>query len=105
MRHRHRDRRARSAGTSTTSYTNNEEYGEIDQDWAIRYQILGVGPEFEFEVISQENWMGRRMVADKMRGERVFIAGDACHLWIPAAGYGMNTGIADAADLAWFSLP
>ncbi len=79
---------------------NNEEYGEIDQDWAIR-QILGVGPEFEFEVISQENWMGRRMVADKMRGERVFIAGDACHLWIPAAGYGMNAGIADAADLAW----
>jgi hypothetical protein len=31
----------------------------------------------------------------------VFIAGDAAHLWIPAAGYGMNAGIADAADLAW----
>jgi 2-polyprenyl-6-methoxyphenol hydroxylase-like FAD-dependent oxidoreductase len=77
-----------------------EEYGEVDQDWAIR-EILGVGPEFELEVISQENWMGRRMVADKMRDGRVFIAGDACHLWIPAAGYGMNAGIADAADLAW----
>ncbi len=79
---------------------NGEEYGEIDQDWAVR-QILGVGPEFEFEVINSENWMGRRMVADKMREGRVFIAGDACHLWIPAAGYGMNAGIADAADLAW----
>ncbi|KWT88534.1 MULTISPECIES: FAD-dependent oxidoreductase [Pseudomonadota] len=79
---------------------NGEEYGEVDQDWAIR-QILGVGPEFEFEVVSQENWMGRRMIADKMRDRRVFIAGDACHLWIPAAGYGMNAGIADAADLAW----
>jgi len=79
---------------------NGEEYGEIDQDWAVR-QILGVGPEFEFEVLSQENWMGRRMVANKMRAGRVFIAGDACHLWIPAAGYGMNAGIADAADLAW----
>ena len=79
---------------------NGEEYGEIDQDWAVR-QILGVGAEFEFEVINSENWMGRRMVADKMRDGRVFIAGDACHLWIPAAGYGMNAGIADAADLAW----
>ncbi len=79
---------------------NDEEYGEIDQDWAIR-QILGVGPEFEYETINQENWMGRRMVADKMRDRRVLIAGDACHLWIPAAGYGMNAGIADAADLAW----
>ncbi|MEM5428772.1 FAD-dependent oxidoreductase [Cupriavidus oxalaticus] len=79
---------------------NDEEYDDIDRDWAIR-QILGVGPEFEYEIVSQENWMGRRMVADKMRDGRVFIAGDACHLWIPAAGYGMNAGIADAADLAW----
>jgi len=31
----------------------------------------------------------------------VFIAGDAAHLWIPHAGYGMNAGIADAANLAW----
>ncbi|MDW3687578.1 FAD-dependent oxidoreductase [Cupriavidus sp. CV2] len=79
---------------------NDEEYDDIDRDWAIR-QILGVDPEFEYEIVSQENWMGRRMVADKMRDGRVFIAGDACHLWIPAAGYGMNAGIADAAELAW----
>lgn len=79
---------------------NNEDYDEIDRDWAIR-QLLGVGPDFEYEIISGENWMGRRMVADRMRDGRVFIAGDACHLWIPAAGYGMNAGIADAADLSW----
>lgn len=79
---------------------NNEDYDEVDRDWAIR-QLLGVGPDFEYEIISKENWMGRRMVADKMRDRRVFIAGDACHLWIPAAGYGMNAGIADAANLAW----
>lgn len=79
---------------------NNEGYDEVDRDWAIR-EILGVGSDFDYEIISKENWMGRRMVADKMRDRRVFIAGDACHLWIPAAGYGMNAGIADAADLAW----
>ena len=32
---------------------------------------------------------------------RVFICGDAAHLWMPYAGYGMNAGIADAANLAW----
>ena len=46
-------------------------------------------------------WIGRRLVADRFQNGRVFIAGDAAHLWIPHAGYGMNAGIADAADLAW----
>jgi len=45
--------------------------------------------------------MGRRLVSDRFRDRRVFICGDAGHIWIPAAGYGMNAGIADAADLAW----
>ena len=31
----------------------------------------------------------------------MFIAGDAAHLWVPYAGYGMNAGIADAANLTW----
>jgi len=31
----------------------------------------------------------------------VFLAGDAVHLVIPTGGLGMNTGVADAIDLAW----
>jgi len=31
----------------------------------------------------------------------VFICGDAAHLWVPYAGYGMNAGIADAMNLSW----
>jgi 2-polyprenyl-6-methoxyphenol hydroxylase-like FAD-dependent oxidoreductase len=29
------------------------------------------------------------------------MCGDAAHLWIPHGGYGMNAGIADAANLSW----
>ena len=72
----------------------------IDRDWAIR-AILGVGPDFRYDVISQEDFVGRRLVADRFRDRRVFICGDAAHLWIPHAGYGMNAGIADAANLGW----
>src|SRR4029077_1315116 len=32
---------------------------------------------------------------------RVFLAGDACHLFVPTGGFGMNTGIGDAVDLSW----
>jgi 2-polyprenyl-6-methoxyphenol hydroxylase-like FAD-dependent oxidoreductase len=76
------------------------EFDSIDRDWAIR-AILGVGPDFRYEVISKEDWIGRRLVADRFRDRRVFICGDAAHLWTPQAGYGMNAGIADAANLSW----
>ena len=76
------------------------EFDSIDRDWAIR-QILGTGPDFEYQVLSREDWIGRRLVADKLRDRRIFICGDAAHLWVPMAGYGMNAGIADAANLAW----
>lgn len=77
-----------------------EDESAVDRDRSIR-EILGVGPEFEYEVLSKEDWVGRRLVADRFRNGRVFIAGDACHLWMPYAGYGMNAGIADALNLSW----
>ncbi|MEJ7930549.1 FAD-dependent oxidoreductase [Ramlibacter sp. AN1015] len=76
------------------------DFEAIDRDWAIR-TILGVGDDFRYEIISKEDWIGRRLVADRFRDRRVFICGDAAHLWIPMAGYGMNAGIADAMDLSW----
>ena len=79
---------------------DEEDFTAVDRDWALR-TILGVGPDFEYEILSYEDWIGRRLVADRFRDRRAFICGDAAHLWVPMAGYGMNAGIADAANLAW----
>ena len=76
------------------------DFDAVDRDWSIR-TILGVGDDFRYEVISKEDWVGRRLVADRFRVGNVFIAGDAAHLWVRYAGYGMNAGIADATGLAW----
>ena len=76
------------------------EFDSIDRDASIR-NILGVGPDFEYEIITKEDWVGRRLVADRFRRGNVFLAGDAAHLWVPYAGYGMNAGIADALNLSW----
>ena len=76
------------------------EFDSVDRDWSIR-QILGVDEDFEYQIITKEDWVGRRLVADRFRDRNVFIAGDAAHLWVPYAGYGMNAGIADALNLSW----
>jgi len=78
----------------------DETFESVDRDWSIR-AILGVGSDFEYEILSEEDWVGRRLVSGRFRKGRAFICGDAAHLWMPYAGYGMNAGIADATNLAW----
>jgi 2-polyprenyl-6-methoxyphenol hydroxylase-like FAD-dependent oxidoreductase len=84
------------------NYMKPEEgdFDSIDRDACIR-TILGVGPDFRYDVISREDWVGRRLIADSFRDRCAFIAGDAAHIWVPYAGYGMNAGIADAVNLSW----
>lgn len=76
------------------------ETGSVDRDAAVR-AILGVDESFDYHVASFEDWVARRLVADRFRDGRMFIAGDAAHLWVPFGGYGMNAGIADGLNLAW----
>ncbi|MDA0340489.1 MAG: FAD-dependent oxidoreductase, partial [Proteobacteria bacterium] len=79
---------------------NETDFDAVDRDWAIR-TILGVDDAFQYELLSKEDWFGRRLIANKFRDRRVFIAGDAAHIWVPFAGYGMNAGIADVMNLSW----
>jgi 2-polyprenyl-6-methoxyphenol hydroxylase-like FAD-dependent oxidoreductase len=76
------------------------DFEQVDRDGCLR-TILGVDANFGYEVISKEDWYGRRLVATRFRDRSVFIVGDAAHIWVPYAGYGMNAGIADAMNLSW----
>jgi 2-polyprenyl-6-methoxyphenol hydroxylase-like FAD-dependent oxidoreductase len=76
------------------------DFDSVDRDACLR-TILGVSADFQYEIISREDWYGRRLIADRFRDRCAFIAGDAAHIWVPYAGYGMNAGIADAMNLSW----
>ena len=63
------------------------------------HQATGI--DLPYEVLSSDQWIASRLIADRYRDRRVFLAGDACHLYPPFGGYGMNMGVADGVDLGW----
>ncbi|MGC4897488.1 FAD-dependent monooxygenase [Micromonospora sp. DT31] len=77
----------------------------LDQDPApgdeMRWVHAAVGAPIDVEIIRAQPWSGHRVVADRYRDGRVFLAGDAAHLLWPKGGFGANTGIGDAVDLGW----
>src|SRR5262249_40532143 len=59
----------------------------------------GVG-ELAADPVWSSRFRVHHRVADRFRADGIFLCGDAAHVHSPAAGQGMNAGIADAYDLA-----
>ena len=60
-----------------------------------------LGIDLDIELLHVGACTARLVVADQYRAGRVFLAGDSAHQYIPTGGFGLNTGIADADNLAW----
>jgi 2-polyprenyl-6-methoxyphenol hydroxylase-like FAD-dependent oxidoreductase len=73
-----------------------------DEDFITRVFRATVGENVPFEFIGHWPWTsGYALVADSFGQGRALLAGDAVHLFTPTGGFGMNTGIEDAVNLAW----
>ena len=56
----------------------------------------------DIEIIARSAWnAGYTLVAEKFQRGRVFLGGDAAHLFTPAGGLGYNTAVEDAVNLGW----
>lgn len=58
--------------------------------------------DFERKIIATGRWEMTALIADTFQVDRIFLSGDAAHTLPPnRGGYGANTGIDDAHNLAW----
>ncbi|MDE0256563.1 MAG: FAD-dependent oxidoreductase [Rhodospirillaceae bacterium] len=61
-----------------------------------------MGREIGFDILFRASWTaGFALVAERFREGRLFLAGDAAHLFTPMGGLGYNTAVEDAVNLGW----
>jgi 2-polyprenyl-6-methoxyphenol hydroxylase-like FAD-dependent oxidoreductase len=69
---------------------------------AKRLFALAYGQAMDIEILSMATWLaGHALVADSFQKGRVFLGGDAVHLFTPTGGLGYNTAVEDAVNLGW----
>jgi FAD binding domain-containing protein/aromatic ring hydroxylase-like protein len=75
---------------------------DVRESRLIELVRAGAGvPDLPVTIDGVARWRATSDVARRFSDRRVFIAGDAAHLMPPNGGFGGNTGIHDAHNLAW----
>jgi len=90
---------------------NAQEWGyaigpvPMDFDWStidlVQETRRRIGRDADFDVLWSSPYPVQKRVARSYRAGRLFLAGDAAHLFPPYLGQNMNTGIDDAVNLGW----
>ncbi len=85
-----------------TQLRPGEDERAITADEAMAAFQRACGAPIDCEVLSFLTWTaGHALVANAMQRGRVFLGGDAAHLFTPTGGLGYNTAIEDAVNLGW----
>jgi len=73
----------------------------VTQDECDKHVAAAIGDVVPIEVHHIWSWSHDLSVTDRWRDGRVFLAGDAAHHFPPHGGFGLNSGVQDAQNLAW----
>ena len=80
----------------------NEDAEQWGEDMARKVIAQAIGEPLPMEILSARTWLaGHALYAQHFQHGRVFLGGDAAHLFTPTGGLGYNTAVEDAINLAW----
>ncbi len=85
-----------------TQLRPGEDVAKMTNEDCGRLFLQAMGCDIPHEVTGFAAWLaGRALAADTFRRGRVFLGGDAVHLFTPTGGMGYNTAIEDAVNIGW----
>ena len=85
-----------------TQLADDTDVEALTHDDARALFVRASGLDIPIEILSMAPWLaGHALVASRFQHGRVFIGGDAAHLFTPTGGLGYNTAVEDAVNLGW----
>jgi 2-polyprenyl-6-methoxyphenol hydroxylase-like FAD-dependent oxidoreductase len=85
-----------------TQLKPHEDEARVTDESAVEMVRQAIGAPLAVEVLARDTWTaGHSLVAERFGAGRVFIGGDAAHLFTPTGGLGYNTAVEDAVNLGW----
>ena len=85
-----------------TQLKPHEDEARVTDASAAAMVQQAIGAPLTVDVLARDAWTaGHSLVAERFGAGRVFIGGDAAHLFTPTGGLGYNTAVEDAVNLGW----